>query len=237
MPRNPNWTTDEHILALNLYFESDGRLLEPSDEKVIELSNILNSLPIHGQDIRSENFRNPAGVSMKLGNFRRLDPAFEGAGLSHGADGEILIWEKYFNDRSELKEIADAIKNNIDVVSPPSTDNESDVEFEEGRLLTRVHNYRERSPSLVKKKKKKVFELTGKLDCEVCGFDFKARYGELGEGYAECHHTIPVSKLKKQQKTKLSDLSILCANCHRMIHRSRPMLSIEQLKDRLQIVR
>ena len=77
---------------------------------------------------------------------------------------------------------------------------------------------------------------TGKLSCEVCGFDFKARYGDLGEGYAECHHTIPVSQLKKQQKTKLSDLSILCANCHRMIHRSRPMLSIEQLKEQLLIV-
>ena len=120
MPRNPKWTNDEHILALNLYFDSDGRMLDPSDEKVIELSNLLNSLPIHSQDIRSENFRNPDGVSM--------------------------------------------------------------------------------------------------------------------EGFAECHHTIPVSKLKKRQKTKLSDLSILCANCHRMIHRSKPMLSIEQLQELLQNV-
>ena len=82
-----------------------------------------------------------------------------------------------------------------------------------------------------KKKKKNVFESTGKLDCEVCGFDFKERYGELGEGFAECHHTMPVSKLKKQQKTKLSDLSILCANCHRMIHSKRPWLSIDELKE------
>ena len=236
MARNPKWTNDEHLLALNLYFENDGRMLDPSDEKVIELSNLLNSLPIHSEDTRSENFRNPDGVSMKLANFRRLDPNFEGAGLQHGAVGEVTIWNKYVNKKSELKEIADAIKNNIDVVSPPSSEDESDEEFEEGKLLTRVHKYRERSPSLTKKKKKKVLELTGKLECEVCGFDFKEQYGDLGEGFAECHHTIPVSKLKKQQKTKLSDLSILCANCHRMIHRSKPMLSIEQLKELLQNV-
>jgi predicted HNH restriction endonuclease len=30
----------------------------------------------------------------------------------------------------------------------------------------------------------------------MCGFDFKDKYGELGEGFAECHHTIPVSELK-----------------------------------------
>jgi len=233
MPRNPKWTNDEHILALNLYFDSDGRMLDPSDEKVIELSNLLNSLPIYSQDIRSENFRNPDGVSMKLANFRRLDPNFEGAGLQHGAVGEITIWDKYVDKKSELKEIADAINNNIEVVSPPSSEDELDVEFEEGKLLTRVHKYRERSPSLTKKKKKRVMELTGKLECEACGFDFKEQYGDLGEGFAECHHTIPVSKLKKRQKTKLSDLAILCANCHRMIHRSKPMLSIVQLKELL----
>ena len=236
MPRNPKWTNDEHLLALNLYFESDGRMLDPSDEKVIELSNLLNSLPIHSQELRSEKFRNPVGVSMKLGNFRRLDPNIEGAGLQHGAVGEVTIWEKYLNNKSELKEIAEAIKDNIDVVSPPSSEDESDEEFEEGKILTRIHKYRERKPSLTKKKKKKVLELTGILECEVCGFDFKEQYGDLGEGFAECHHTIPVSKLKKQQKTKLSDLSILCANCHRMIHRSKPMFSIVQLQELLQNV-
>ena len=105
MPRNPKWTNDEHLLALNLYFESDGRMLDPSDEKVIELSNLLNSLPIHSEDTRSENFRNPDGVSMKLANFRRLDPNFEGAGLQHGAVGEVTTWNKYVNKKSELKEI------------------------------------------------------------------------------------------------------------------------------------
>jgi len=32
-----------------------------------------------------------------LANFRRLDPNFEGAGLQHGAVGEVTTWNKYVN--------------------------------------------------------------------------------------------------------------------------------------------
>ena len=71
---------------------------------------------------------------------------------------------------------------------------------------------------------------TGTLKCETCSFDFKDIYGKLGEGFAECHHKKPVSQLRNNEKTKLDDLAILCANCHRMIHRSKPWKTIEELK-------
>ncbi|MDO6522910.1 HNH endonuclease [Shimia thalassica] len=45
----------------------------------------------------------------------------------------------------------------------------------------------------------------------------------------ECHHTVPVSEMKPGDKTKLSDLALVCANCHRMIHAKRPWLSIQEL--------
>jgi 5-methylcytosine-specific restriction protein A len=106
-----------------------------------------------------------------------------------------------------------------------------DEEASEGRVLTRVHRLRERNQSIVKKKKKSVLEKTGRLECEVCSFDFFQEFGNLGNGYAECHHEVPVSELKPNQKTKLSELRIVCANCHRMIHRRRPWLSLAQLRD------
>jgi 5-methylcytosine-specific restriction protein A len=34
------------------------------------------------------------------------------------------------------------------------------------------------------------------------------------------------------RKTPLHDLAILCANCHRMIHRTHPMISVEEFADR-----
>ena len=76
-------------------------------------------------------------------------------------------------------------------------------------------------------KRKTKFET---IQSETCLFDFKEIYGELGEGFAECHHKKPVSQLKNNEKTKLDDLAILCANCHRMIHRSKPWKTIDELK-------
>jgi 5-methylcytosine-specific restriction protein A len=72
----------------------------------------------------------------------------------------------------------------------------------------------------------------GALRCEGCGFDFAATYGELGHGFAECHHVVPLADLRAGSRTRLSDLVILCANCHRMIHRQGG-LTIEELRTRL----
>ena len=65
--------------------------------------------------------------------------------------------------------------------------------------------------------------------CEACGFDFEQTYGNLGKDFAECHHSKPVSELKPGEKTKLTDLRIVCANCHRMIHRVRPWKTVAQI--------
>ena len=89
---------------------------------------------------------------------------------------------------------------------------------------------RERNSKIVRKKKDTVVASNGKLVCEVCGFDFQAKYGELGEGFAECHHEVPVSELKPGQRTKMEELRIVCSNCHRMIHRKKPWKSIADLQ-------
>ncbi len=100
----------------------------------------------------------------------------------------------------------------------------------EGKLLTRIHRFRERDRKIVKKKKDKVLKETGRLQCEGCGFDYKETYGQHGDGFIECHHIKPVSEINEGEKTTLDDLSLICSNCHRMIHRQRPWLSITQLK-------
>jgi hypothetical protein len=61
----------------------------------------------------------------------------------------------------------------------------------------------------------------GKLFCEVpgCEFDFSDRYGNLGKGYAQVHHLVPLSKAKNSGRSvRLADLAVVCANCHAMIH-------------------
>jgi 5-methylcytosine-specific restriction protein A len=58
--------------------------------------------------------------------------------------------------------------------------------------------------------------------CQVCGFNFAAHYGALGEGYIEAHHKVPLSEIPDDGAVELSpkeDFAVVCANCHRMLHR------------------
>lgn len=68
---------------------------------------------------------------------------------------------------------------------------------------------------------KKVKDYRGYI-CEACGFDFEEFYGDLGHQYIEAHHLKPYSDLGPGKLRKLdlaTDFAVLCANCHKMIHR------------------
>ncbi|MCB9108740.1 MAG: HNH endonuclease [Anaerolineales bacterium] len=54
-----------------------------------------------------------------------------------------------------------------------------------------------------------------------------------GSGFIEAHHTIPVSDMEPGQATRVEDIALICSNCHRMLHRTRPWLSIGMLKELL----
>lgn len=106
----------------------------------------------------------------------------------------------------------------------------ADDGFPEGRLVERKHKSRERNQALVSAAKDAFLKNNATLHCEICGFDFQEKYGERGRGYIEAHHTIPVSDMAPGQKTRLEDIALVCSNCHRMLHRSRPWLGMEQLR-------
>lgn len=67
--------------------------------------------------------------------------------------------------------------------------------------------------------------------CAVCGFDFKKRYGSLGDGFIHVHHLNPLAeKRKAHAPDPVHDMRPVCPNCHAMLHRGKPLLSIEDLK-------
>lgn len=67
--------------------------------------------------------------------------------------------------------------------------------------------------------------------CAVCGFDFKAAYGPLGDGFIEVHHTMPVSSMGPGYHVNvIRDLEPLCANCHAMAHREDPPVVMDRLR-------
>jgi 5-methylcytosine-specific restriction protein A len=237
MSKPPNWNRDELILALELYFKVNPIHTNEEHPAIVELSRILNQLPIHDGKKFGNQFRNPNGVYMKLCNFLRFDPNYHGVGLKRGSKLEETIWNEFSNDLDRLKLVTGAIIRGINEVKKTFNEIENDVdeseEFFEGRILTVIHKRRERNRAVVEKKKKSVLNLNGRLDCEICGFNFERTYGVLGRNFAECHHTKPLNKLTDSTSTRLSDLAIICANCHRMIHRTSPMQSIMEFKNKL----
>jgi 5-methylcytosine-specific restriction protein A len=102
-------------------------------------------------------------------------------------------------------------------------------EGEEGGVIISLHKRYERDPRVMSAKRKAA-EAVGKLACEVGDFDFQATYGELGADFIEIHHIKPVHSMVPGTKTKLSDLALLCSNCHRMAYRRRVPLSLQEIK-------
>jgi 5-methylcytosine-specific restriction protein A len=241
--RNPDWTRDELIIALDLYLKHRTSPPSKNSKEVLETSDLLNRVgtKLHGSGGKEKSFRNANGVYMKLMNFRRFDPEYTGTGkkgLTAGNKDEEVVWNQFAVEPARCHEVARAIALNFDsddATAPGSRAEADDLleEAPEGRLLTRVHLRRERNRELIESKKRLVLKHGGSLTCEVCGFDFRAEYGERGEGFIECHHTKPLETLQPGGRTHVRDLALVCSNCHRMIHRRRPWLTIEQLRKHL----
>ncbi len=210
---NPRWTRDETILALDLYFDCGGSIPSASDTRVIKASDLLRALPYHAQAARQPTFRNPAGVSFKLQNIRQVAT---GQGLGNFSKMDRRVWEELGSQPEEARRLAELIKSGIKISASEGEEPDEDLEFAEGRTVTEAHKRRERNPKLRKKlieKKRK----TGPLTCEIC------RCVEpdhpFGESIFEAHHILPLAA-GGERKTKLSDLTLVCANCHRMLHRA-----------------
>lgn len=108
---------------------------------------------------------------------------------------------------------------------------EDDISFPEGKKVLRQHILRERNPKVTIEAKKRFIQVHGRLFCEACGFDFEKKYGSLGKDFIEGHHTIPISQMETGDMTKIEDIVMLCSNCHKMIHRKRPWLTKEEIKN------
>ncbi|MFF0302491.1 HNH endonuclease [Streptomyces sp. NPDC004562] len=231
--QNPDWVRDEIILACDLVLTNGWKGLDAKDSRVIELSALLQLLPLHADADRNETFRNPNGVARKTSDIATRHPGYQGKPTKGGAlDVEVL--NEFLARPSEMAEVARLIRQGIssgELQTLDQSDDELDDDFSapEGRLLLRRHRARERSKRLRKKKIDSVLRSGGTLACEACGFDFEDVYGERGLGYVECHHVVPLHEVGEAQ-TKLSDLALICANCHRMIHRRAPWPTPAELR-------
>lgn len=235
--KNPPWTRDELILALELYLAGGASPPSKTTVEVLALSNLLGKMGRALGLTEAATYRNANGVYMKMMNFRRFDPAYttDGkVGLARGNKDEEFVWKEFAGDKVRLSKVAAAIRiaveRHVDDAQLQGVEEPEIEEAEEGRVLTRLHRVRERNRKLVAACKATALKRFGRLECAACTFDFAKTYGQSGKGLIEVHHTKPVHTLAEGDKTNINDLALLCANCHRVVHSSRRWLSVEEVR-------
>lgn len=70
--------------------------------------------------------------------------------------------------------------------------------------------------------------------CRACGLDFGEKYGEIGQGYIHVHHLVPLREVGTEYEVDpVEDLRPVCPNCHAVIHRRDPPLTIPEVREML----
>lgn len=215
---NPDWTRDEILLALDLLYQH-GKPIDRHHAGVIELSNLLRKSTLHARQKRRENFRNPDGVALKMQNLlSALEP---GRGLSF-SNGDREAVETYPRDRRiELSKVATALRLAIsnqtdsDEIVGSSYSFDADEMFAEGWQLTARHRFRDR------RLRKRLLSCRddNSLFCEMCNFVPPRFERSLRESFFEAHHSLPLAKAEAMRLTKIADMALLCAGCHRFVHK------------------
>jgi 5-methylcytosine-specific restriction protein A len=229
--RNRPWTYGEVVLACELVADNQWRYLRRTDPRVVALSALLRDM-FPAEAAARADFRNASGVARKTADIATQHPDYKGV-RTRGGKHDRPVLEAFLAEEGRMRAEAAAIRQAI--AAPPlprsealDIDLDPDDVFDEGRSFERRHVARERDPRARAAKIAAVHAATGTVACEACSFDFEAVYGDRGRLFAECHHRNPLSVVG-ETRTRLDDLALLCSNCHRMIHRYRPWLTVEQL--------
>jgi 5-methylcytosine-specific restriction protein A len=154
--RNPPWHRDEIILALDLYSRLEPGRINRNNPEIIELSRLLNRLPIF--DVRPDEakFRNPNGVNLKLSNFLAIDPTYQGKGMQSYSHLDAEVFKEFEFDEERLHRLARQIRavaehkelpNKLYLI-PEEEENEK-IEAKEGAVIYKLHRFRERDSKVI----------------------------------------------------------------------------------------
>lgn len=250
----PDWTEEEIILLLDFHFRFRMEILNQKHQAVRELSDTLKYINrengISESVINNNSFRSLSSIVIKKRAIKEIDENLKRKTSHSKKDYE--LWSYYNLNLIELKQAAKIIRDkynipaflkNIGYLFPMCEENYDYIVLQskeknqnptvaiEGKSKLSIHYSKERSQNIVREKKSWAMEKFGKLQCEVCEFDFCEVYGEIGKDFIECHHLKPLSEISRQEITRIEDLALVCSNCHRMIHRESDILTIDELKN------
>ncbi len=213
---NIKFTRDEVLLALDVLYLNGEGYQSHKNEKIIELSALLRTLPIHHEAENISYFRTPSGIAKQLNYF--LKESKEGIRKNAGS----MFFEvalEYDGHHEELHAIAEAIRKNTETYKMAMFGADMEGEnFPEGALLGHLHRYLERRDSA---------RILAEGRCAVCQIETTSIYD--GEpNLLEWHLTVPITKIDGNKRYKPIDFIAVCPNCHAALHRRRPWLSKDE---------
>lgn len=143
------------------------------------------------------------------------EPQASGVQISDGIAEQLeKDWAKFLNRPITIKDLSLA-----EEIDPTKT-------YTEGATRQITINVYERNPRV-----RTICINHYGLNCSVCGFNFEKVYGAIGASFIHVHHLKSLSEIGKGYKLNpIKDLRPVCPNCHAMLHRQKPVYSIEELK-------
>lgn len=225
-PSNPPITlkTNSWKEAYHMFYENlnEGRDISAFEHS---LKNARDAFDSHFPDTQREGWKDSegqpnklSGISLKVFNkFKNLN--------------QQEVWEKISRHSNFSSKDYESIFENL--IAIEDSEKKENTAKTEGGTKVYISTRVERRPDL----RNNALKIHG-YDCAVCGFNFEKVYGLWGKNWAEVHHLVPISESKKEkrQTDPKIDLVVLCANCHRMIHRKKGVaLTIWELKNKLQL--
>lgn len=217
-----NWRRDELLLVFDSFFK-DPFLKNTKIQE--ELLDDLKHLNLYISRWEPMHHKSSDSVLQKLTDCSRWNLNKE-----MSKELEYLFFQAFKADLEKFTNLAQAIRVFINHNLIVSTNLGNIDSAFEGFSKEVMHFRRERDSKIVRAKKQRVLLEKGRLECEACDFNFAQKYGDRGHNFAEVHHTKPISECGGGRVTFLDDLIILCSNCHRIIHRKKPWITIPELK-------
>lgn len=127
------------------------------------------------------------------------------------------LWSTYSYGDIEL------VRYRIDLLAEEVINSDKYVEGSTKKIFVNAY---ERN----KKARDKCLEIHG-YNCSVCGINMEEIYGELAKEFIHVHHVKPLAVIDEEYEVNPEfDLVPICPNCHAVIHRRKPAISINELK-------
>ncbi len=222
----------------------DDRLTKPLDLAIFQTLHSFEGHMAYASQvgrILGYSGKVPHGVlNLEIGNYAKRIAKHYDINFTQRSQQKYKYWDLFFEGWDDGKffvwqlrlELIEALENTGLTGNEPLPNeiplNEEKKLFEGAKRTITVNAYERNS-----KARQLCIKHYG-TTCIICGFNFEKKFGEHGKGFIHVHHLTPLADIGEHYEIDpIKDLRPVCPNCHSMLHRDEPPLTIEELKTML----